>query len=48
MKKILLLTLLSLALLPASAEHPSLMLTRRGVEAMRADRGKVQIGRAHV
>ncbi len=41
MKKILLLTLFSLALLPASAEHPSLMLTCRGVEAMRADRGKV-------
>ena len=41
MKKILFIALLSLALLPARAEHPSLMLTRRGAEAMRADRGKV-------
>ncbi|MDE5691905.1 MAG: alginate lyase family protein, partial [Alistipes sp.] len=41
MKKILFIALFSLALLPASAGHPSLMLTHSGVETMRADRGKV-------
>ena len=41
MKKILCIALLSLSLLTASAGHPSLMLTQRGVEMMRADRGKV-------
>lgn len=42
MKKIVLTITLSLALLTAAAgDHPSLMLTRRGVELMRADRGKV-------
>ena len=41
MKKILFIALFSLALLPASAGHPSLMLTHGGVETMRADRGKV-------
>lgn len=42
MKKIVLTITLSLALLTAVAgDHPSLMLTRRGVELMRADRGKV-------
>lgn len=41
MKKILFITLFSLSLLTASAGHPSLMLTERGVEMMRADRGKV-------
>lgn len=41
MKKILFLVLFTLSLFPASAGHPSLMLTERGVEMMRADRGQV-------
>lgn len=42
MKKLILTIALSLALLPVvGSEHPSLMLTRRGVEEIRADRGKV-------
>ncbi|WP_296007868.1 alginate lyase family protein [uncultured Alistipes sp.] len=41
MKKTLFLLLFALSVLPCAASHPSLMLTQRGVEAMRADRGKV-------
>lgn len=41
MKKILFIALFSVAFLPAAASHPSLMLTQRGVEMMRADRGQV-------
>lgn len=42
MKRLLFTLTLSLALLTAAAgEHPSLLLTRSGVEQMRADRGKV-------
>ncbi len=41
MKKTFFLLLFALSVLPCAASHPSLMLTQRGVEAMRADRGKV-------
>ncbi len=41
MKKILCIAFFSLSLFTASAGHPSLMLTQRGVEMMRADRGRV-------
>jgi len=40
MKKIFAIALFSFSLLTAWAGHPSLMLTQRGVEMMRADRGK--------